>query len=1033
MKTMGKFCALLLSTLLLLTLSAPGAFAAPGDVTVTLRVELDATTVAAPTSVTVPAGKTFADYGLAGLTDPGYVTPLHALAQYMLDAGYASTDTMGDCIDASQGQWGAYLNAILPGLGFANGGYTGLVSNNANNVALMFTVNDAFADLGVGSQQLQTGDRVAIFSVGSAYPAAPPYYTHFASETYVGLVGQPITVTLLGRNGYAYPAQSVSSPIAGAQITRADALGSADTETFSATDASGQAALTLDAPTDAAGIQISAIRRQYGTPDFIDISRPYANVKVYTTTAGHEAAFVAADADSLLLAATAKENLTLPAHGASGATSITWQSSNAALIAADGTVHRPAVGQPDGEATLTATISLNGQSQQKHFKVAVPAYSTALRDIGYAESGISFAPDTLDYDVYVPDGTSTVILTPKAAEDSAVIDAVGASRVGQTNNFMLSMGQESHQVQLRVSVGGASRTYTLRMHRYGGLPDYAASWPSLRGNAQNMGLTGAATARSAAETELLWATKLGQAYQPEATSAIGAPILVDDALYIAAGNQLYKLDKQGAQLSRATLASDIGYFANIAYGGGMIFVPVSDGRIQAFNAATLAPLWISPAQAGHQINTSILYHEGYVYAGTFAGTAYTSLDGVFFCIKAEDADALHAMEENPYVWQYRAGGARKGFYWSGGAVAGGALLFGSDEGKLISHALVDDAVIDAIDVGSDIRCATAFDVQRSRAYFTTKDGALHSVKVNADGTFDRTSLRSRQMADESESTSTPVVYNGRVYASTGSVMSDGAFHVLDADTLAEIYRVDLGGITQSAPLLSTAYATDENDQKVYLYVALNEASGSVVRVEDSAHNTTPRVETLYTPAAGMRQYSTASLIADASGALYYTNNAGYLVALGSRDIHVTGIAFAQEAVTMAVGETKDVQPAFTPQDAPDKQLLWQSSDPARATVDAQGVVRALAPGAVTITARALDAASGSTSQASYTVTISQASVPTPAPSTEPAPQGGAQQGSQGSPGTGDNLWPVWLLAGLLALSAVGIVAFILYRKRGKSV
>lgn len=77
-------------------------------------------------------------------------------------------------------------------------------------------------------------------------------------------------------------------------------------------------------------------------------------------------------AASLDLPAEAKDNaLTLPARG-TRATAITWTSSDENVIAADGTVTRPNVGEGDRVVTLTATMTLNGQTLRRSFLVTVP-------------------------------------------------------------------------------------------------------------------------------------------------------------------------------------------------------------------------------------------------------------------------------------------------------------------------------------------------------------------------------------------------------------------------------------------------------------------------------------------------------------------------------------------------------------------------------------------------------------------------------------------------------------------------------------
>ena len=79
-----------------------------------------------------------------------------------------------------------------------------------------------------------------------------------------------------------------------------------------------------------------------------------------------------ADADAVALPTETIANLQLPASGANQS-SITWASSAPSVVAADGTVTRPAEGQPDGTATLTATFALGGQTVTRTYNVRVPA------------------------------------------------------------------------------------------------------------------------------------------------------------------------------------------------------------------------------------------------------------------------------------------------------------------------------------------------------------------------------------------------------------------------------------------------------------------------------------------------------------------------------------------------------------------------------------------------------------------------------------------------------------------------------------
>lgn len=103
------------------------------------------------------------------------------------------------------------------------------------------------------------------------------------------------------------------------------------------------------------------------------------------TAAGH----AAEDAAALDLGDTSAvtANLALPTRGAGGST-ISWSSSNPAVVSTTGVVTRPAPGAGNATVTLTATASYAGYTATRTFTVTVPADITdrqkvqnALRDI----------------------------------------------------------------------------------------------------------------------------------------------------------------------------------------------------------------------------------------------------------------------------------------------------------------------------------------------------------------------------------------------------------------------------------------------------------------------------------------------------------------------------------------------------------------------------------------------------------------------------------------------------------------------------
>ena len=83
------------------------------------------------------------------------------------------------------------------------------------------------------------------------------------------------------------------------------------------------------------------------------------------------------DADALSVPETVTVGVILPTTGSRGS-DITWTSSDTGVIAADGTVTRPAEGEPDAEVTLTASVAYAGGTPVvREFAVVVPAATTS--------------------------------------------------------------------------------------------------------------------------------------------------------------------------------------------------------------------------------------------------------------------------------------------------------------------------------------------------------------------------------------------------------------------------------------------------------------------------------------------------------------------------------------------------------------------------------------------------------------------------------------------------------------------------------
>ncbi|KOV61383.1 hydrolase [Streptomyces sp. NRRL WC-3618] len=109
--------------------------------------------------------------------------------------------------------------------------------------------------------------------------------------------------------------------------------------------------------------------------DFRVYNRALASTEVEELSLPIAAQGVAADKSALTLGDTSAvtADLTLPSAGPAGGSAITWATDNASVVSASGAVTRPAAGQPDGHATLTATLKKGPASDTKTFDITVPA------------------------------------------------------------------------------------------------------------------------------------------------------------------------------------------------------------------------------------------------------------------------------------------------------------------------------------------------------------------------------------------------------------------------------------------------------------------------------------------------------------------------------------------------------------------------------------------------------------------------------------------------------------------------------------
>ncbi len=207
----------------------------------------------------------------------------------------------------------------------------------------------------------------------------------------------------------------------------------------------------------------------------------------------------------------------------------------------------------------------------------------------------------------------------------------------------------------------------------------------------------------------------------------------------------------------------------------------------------------------------------------------------------------------------------------------------------------------------DIRCNIVKDTEGDNPtgdyYFTSKSGYFYRISVNADGTFDKDSLRwikleNSKGSDLTMSTSTPTVYNGRAYVGVSGSEQFGAYSghgiaVLDLKTMSIAYVVPTQGYPQTSGVLTRAY--EKETGKVYVYFFDNYTPGKLRVISDEPGQTeatdleqeTDKGNTydvgtvLFTPSDAQAQYALCNPIVDEYGTLYFRNDSNHMMALGA--------------------------------------------------------------------------------------------------------------------------------------------------------
>ena len=427
-----------------------------------------------------------------------------------------------------------------------------------------------------------------------------------------------------------------------------------------------------------------------------------------------------------------------------------------------------------------------------------------------------------------------------------------------------------------------------------------AEWGNFRKGDNNLGITNAKTPYAPEDAEILWAVKHGTGW----AAAPGSPIMVDGDIYTYSGSTIRRLNSMtGETVTEGTMVDKSSYsIVPMTYGDGMVFVGLSGGKIQAFNAKTLQSLWVYTDELGGQPNCPITYKDGYIYAGFWNSE---DRNANFACINTVDEDHASATEVKYASWTYTRAG---GFYWAGAYVTDKLAIVGTDDGAggydtngaaLLVFDRYTGEKLDAHEgIRGDLRSNVSHDPQSDRVFFTTKGGILGNAQIDWDTgkilDYKEVVIKDAQGNANAMSTCTPSVYNGRIYIGVAGTSQFGAnsghgiaVYNLNGDgSMTQAYVYAIVGYPQTSAMVSTAYSAE--DGSVYIYLPYNYTPGGVSVLKDKPGQTAPVTTTgsgyseVFTPVGPLAQYCICSTIADQYGTIYYKNDSCYMMAITSK-------------------------------------------------------------------------------------------------------------------------------------------------------
>ena len=871
-------------------------------ITVTLQIEGYEETVEEGVEVTMPDKyKTFEEYGIENVADPaeagkpGY-TVLHVMAEYC-EEKYGSAEGL---------------------IGIKDGFVNSFLEMPAKST-LMFLRNHKSISVGAHEQKVQLGDLISVVDIwANSNWTIGGQYGWFSEENLKATAGESFTVQL---NAEPLMWGEKANP-SGATVMVVDSSGKTVAEEKTGSD--GKVSLTVE---EAGTYAITAQRKSsYYDNDGSnpwDLVPPHGKLVVSEGVEVTDEEAVAQAKEKLELGDVSQvtENLILPVTG-KNKTTITWSSSDENCIkisGAAGEVIRP-VGA-DKKVTLTAVINRGDVSDTKEFVVTVVGKSL-FKELTVDQGTLVYDKSVDEYTVYIKKDIETLTIKGIAEEGVSVVKVKVMDETGEpktetvistvdpvferTSYLIDKTGKDLLPYDITLeTLGQINGTVTLHVKRGTAgkpLPELPnITWGQHLGDKNNNAVVNSKAPINKAE--LLWES-FSNAPDSWGSVYAGTPILVNNHIYAVRNHKIEMLDAKTGKVKASTkLHSQVGYYSNIIYGGGMIFVPLGNGDVQCFNATTLKSMYLieNPASLGSYwgVYGAMHYDNGKLYIGYSNQGDY----GGYAVYDTLDPNIDDEYEVVKPLWM--TGEKDQSYYGSGAVTIKDMVVIGGDGGIVSVRNAKTGEELSKCQLSGKIRCSLVY--ADGYIWTTTQNKKIYKLLLSESG-----KITVAEEADlPNSSNASPVVTGGKVYI-TGGVWGAGFLAVYDMNLT--LLAQEKGENPFNTPTVSTAY------DDTYVYFTENGPEGNLYMAKVTANNKIT-LKKIYTPKH--IQYSMSKVIISSDGTIYYTNDAGYLFAIRTKT--------SQEPIAPN-DNTTGTTPPLKPDKKPTTTVSAQSFAPRKRTV-----------------------------------------------------------------------------------------------------